>query len=609
MQIEEFFNQLNSEVISRQKELENSDDVSHIFSENVFTSVFLQHMEEAHIISNPQICYFDKEVKNKKVKINGYSLELNQLSEDETYANLDLFVCCYNSSENLEEVSLKELEKYIYRAWDFFKFSLEGTLKKKLEQSSEEYVLAELIQQENSNIDRVTIYVISNFLLNENSNRSLQIKVKEIQGKSVKFELYDLNRLFKNFMSGSPRDEVVVDFPLPLPCVYVPSQDETYAYDYALTAVPGTVLYSLYERYTQTLLEANVRSFLMPKGKVNSGIKQTLIKEPERFMAYNNGLVIVTKDMEIVKSETGLSISKMKGFQIVNGGQTTASIYFDKKKNKEINLDLVSVPAKIIKIRNDVSYQDEEDLLSLIAKYANSQNIVKTTDLSSNKRFHVVIEEIMSNLWCGEGDQYQWFYERTTGSYNVKLAIEGTTPLKQRAIKKRIPSGNKITKTDLGMYWMAWERKPYNNALGPEKNFAKFMELMEEQDSEQGPFTPDLQWVKDSIVKAIIYKTIHKLVLKKSLRCPAVVTNYTVSYFSEKYGDKLDFKYIWDTQSLSSECKEMLSILAINISNAINQSSSSVETREWAKKIANWELIKTQSFDDDCNEKIPEIVD
>ena len=91
-------------------------------------------------------------------------------------------------------------------------------------------------------------------------------------------------------------------------------------YDYALTAIPGEALRFLYEKYGARLLEANVRSFLSVTGKVNRGIRHTLKDDPQRFMAYNNGIVLVTDEMVPGKtSEGGPGILGLKGVQIVNG--------------------------------------------------------------------------------------------------------------------------------------------------------------------------------------------------------------------------------------------------------------------------------------------------
>src|SRR5262249_53012806 len=140
----------------------------------------------------------------------------------------------------------------------------------------------------------------------------------------------DIERLHRHWSEGKPRDEIVVNFEevsgTALPCVYVPGEES--GYDYALTVMPGAALFFVYEKFGARLLEANVRSFLSASGKVNQGIRNTLRDDPERFMAYNNGIVIIADEIRLGQTSDGSpGIAWLKGMQVVNGGQTTASIY------------------------------------------------------------------------------------------------------------------------------------------------------------------------------------------------------------------------------------------------------------------------------------------
>ena len=302
----------------------------------------------------------------------------------------------------------------------------------------------------------------------------------------------DIERLYRHWSEGKPRDEIVVNFEevtgMALPCIYVPGEMEEY--DYALTAFPGEALRFVYEKYGARLLEANVRSFLSATGKVNRAIRDTLKEDPERFMAYNNGIVITADAVGLGRSQDGLpGILWLKGMQIVNGGQTTASIYFTKKKNPEIDLRRVRVPAKII-ILHSTDAATEEDLISAISRFANSQNVVRQADLSANKLFHVEIEKLANTTYCPDGTS-RWFYERATGSYNVLLMREGTTPARLRQIRESVPPWRKITKTDLARFLNAWDQKPHVVSLGAQKNFIEFMKDLEDEQGQSPVIRPD----------------------------------------------------------------------------------------------------------------------
>lgn len=149
--------------------------------------------------------------------------------------------------------------------------------------------------------------------------------------------------------SGLPRDVIEIDLEkvagAPIPCLAMPRAAEDYvAY---LVILPGEVLYRIYDEYGPRLIEFNVRSFLQAKGKVNKGIRDTLKLEPDRFMAYNNGISATADSLQAVRLADGqLAIRSIMGLQVVNGAQTTASLHRAKKIDR-VDISGVFVPAKI----------------------------------------------------------------------------------------------------------------------------------------------------------------------------------------------------------------------------------------------------------------------
>jgi len=395
----------------------------------------------------------------------------------------------------------------------------------------------------------------------------------------------DIERLHRHWSEGKPRDELVVDFNevsgAPLPCVFVPGENDDY--DYALTAIPGEALRLLYEKFGARLLEANVRSFLSVKGKgVNAGIQTTLRSTPERFMAYNNGIVIVADEMRLGKTGDGLAgIAWLKGLQIVNGGQTTAALYFTKKKYPDTNLSHVRVPAKIIVMKTQDSIK-EEALVSDISRFANSQNAVKQSDLSANKPFHVEIEKLSRSVYCPDGVG-QWFYERAAGSYNTLLTREGITPAKLKALKDAIPTARRVTKTDLAKYITAWDRKPDIVSLGSQKNFDRFMAGLMPSD-EQEVLLPTVPEFKAMIAKAKIYRDSQKLLRPMFQAFQANVTAYTVALLSEKLGNRIDLDRIWAKQAVSPELLSQIAVWAKEVNDALHATAGGRMISEWAKR-------------------------
>ena len=159
-----------------------------------------------------------------------------------------------------------------------------------------------------------------------------------------------------------------------------------------VTVFPGMVLADLYDEHGSRLLELNVRSYLQARGKVNKGILETLRDCPEDFMAYNNGITVVAEEVVTGDLEGGhRGILALKGMQIVNGGQTTASIH---RAAKEFAADLsrVFVQGKITVV-DPIRFQD---VVPLISKYSNTQNKISTSDLSANHAFHVGMERSLA---------------------------------------------------------------------------------------------------------------------------------------------------------------------------------------------------------------------
>jgi hypothetical protein len=354
-------------------------------------------------------------------------------------------------------------------------------------------------------------------------------------------------------------------------------------YDYALTAIPGEALRFLYEKFGARLLEANVRSFLSVKGKgVNAGIQTTLRNAPGRFMAYNNGIVIVADEMRLAKTLDGSTgVAWLKGMQIVNGGQTTASIYFAKKKFPDLDLEQVRVAAKIIVMRTQDSVK-EEALISDISRFANSQNAVRQSDLSANKPFHVEVEKLSLSVYCPDGVG-RWFYERAAGSYNTLLIREGTTPAKLRALKEAIPTSRRITKTDLAKYINAWDKLPDIVSLGSQKNFDKFMNSIAGPEGSEAPL-PNVADFKAMVAKARIFRDTQKLVRPMFQAFQANVAAYVISILADKLGDRIDLDRIWTRQSISPELLSQIATWAKEVNEVLHRTAGGRMISEWAKK-------------------------
>ena len=300
-------------------------------------------------------------------------------------------------------------------------------------------------------------------------------------------------------------------------------------------------------------------------------------------MAYNNGLVLVADEVKTAHLADGTpGVLWLKGMQIVNGGQTTASIYFAKKRFTDTDLSRVRVPAKIIILKESDPVR-EEALISDISRYANSQNSVKQSDLSANKPFHIEVERLADTVVCPDG-MGRWFYERATGSYNTLLARQGTTPAKLKALKGAIPPARKLTKTDLAKYVIAWNGMPEVVSLGSQKCFDQFMSTMTPAEGEPAPTLPDVQDFKMMVAKGIVFKSVQKLTRQMFPAFQANVAAYTISMMALKYGEGFDLGRVWDRQSISEELLTQVGVWAREINDVLHQSAAGRMVSEWAKK-------------------------
>ncbi|WPK00095.1 AIPR family protein [Pseudomonas putida] len=567
MTLEEFFDETRAEVLAQMSD-------GSPFAELEFCEVVMQHLAEAGMTFEPVVCHFDRKIGNSNLRLSGYAM-----SEDAD--QLDLFVSLYEGFETPTPILDQDTKTAASQCIRFLELCASGRLVGKLDPSSDEYSLALTIQEIYDDLEQVRIFVLT-----DGVSKSKSFKSRDVGSKSVKLEVMDIERLFRHRSEGKPRDELVVDFNevsgSPLPCVFVPG--ETGDYDYALTAIPGEALRFIYEKFGPRLLEANVRSFLSVKSKgVNAGIQGTLRTAPERFMAYNNGIVLVADDMKLDRANDGSpGIVWLRGMQIVNGGQTTASIYFAKKKYSETNLAKVRVPAKIIVMREGDPTK-EDALVSDISRFANSQNAVRQSDLSANKPFHVDVERLSLTVYCPDGTG-RWFYERAAGSYSTLLAREGTTPAKLRSLRESVPTSRKITKTDLAKYSVAWDIKPDVVSLGTQKCFERFMTALAESEASGAPVVLNPMFFKQLVAKAIIFKAVHKTARPLVSAFLANVTAYTIAVIAESYRGSFDLERVWLRQAVSPQFLEQVKIWAREVNERLHETANGKMISEWAKR-------------------------
>lgn len=547
------------------------------FRENAFVEIVAEHLAEIGMIDNPEICYYEGRLGNGIVRLNGYAA-----SDDGE--RLDLLVALFRDGGSIETVTGDEIARVAGQAARALQSAKRG-VHEQMERASDAYAMmrrvADLLASGTADV-RV-------FVLADGLSAVRGVRATNVADVNVRFEVYDLRRLLRTMGSGQTRE--VIDITLadlgiePIPCIAMPAHGEDYeAY---LAIIPGEALYKMYEEFGPRLLEYNVRAFLQATGKVNRGIRDTLRDEPQHFMAYNNGISVTVDEIETEqRAGLGLVITKLKGLQIVNGGQTTASIHRARRRDR-LDLSAVHVPAKITRLPADRI----EEMVPKISRFANTQNVIQEADFSSNEPFHIALERLSKSIWS-PGERTRWFYERARGQYRTAMNLEGSTPARLRDFKERTPSSQKFTKTDVAKYFNSWARLPHLVSAGAQKNFVAFMRALRQ--SRGLTWEPDEVFYRDLVAKAILFNAVTRIVRQEAF--PAYRANivaYLIAYLSHRCSGQLDTEAIWRGQAITAELERLLRSWAAPVADALQQSAEGRNVTEWCKKEGCWNAVKS----------------
>jgi hypothetical protein len=579
MKIEDFIIEFKQDVIDRS----NSDDV---FStkEEAFTAIMAEELSAAGSLESPEICFFEHGASSSLKRANGYSVP----DED---SQLDIFVSLYHGSNNIETVNTKDVERCFNQATRFFESAIKG-LHERVEPGSAGFSMLHHIYELRDEIDRVRFILFTDGKVVQRSKKKLREQVGQYL---VAHEIWDIERIHRFRSSGASHEPVEVDLTTltggGIPCISVKSSETGYHTNSAV--FPGSLLYDLYDEYGQRLLELNVRSYLQARGKVNKGILETLFEQPERFLAYNNGITVVAEELEIGQIEAGgFGITKIKGMQIVNGGQTTASIHKAGKGEKtgkyrgmKAELDKVFVHAKVTVIDRDKF----DEMVPLISRYSNTQNKVTEVDLRANHAFHIGIERKSLNTWT-QGESSKWFYERARGSYQTLKARRSNTPKKKAEFEAEFPTSQRISMQDLAKFENCWHEMPYVASLGGQKSFVNFMQRVGDRDEGWEPSVLDY---KEFIARAILYKSAYKIA--RRLGMPGLQVhccNYTVSALAYNTAKRINLEQIWNQHQISDALEATITEWVPIVMDKMVESAGARNQTEWFKKEDCWKAVR-----------------
>lgn len=572
-------------------------------------------------------CYYEGVSRRKaNIRIDGYSM-------DETDGSCCLFISDYHGPHEDDAIRAEDITTLFNKVRHFVEEATKYEMYLELEESTQEYEFAQTLYFEKQNVTKYRFYLLTDAY---NKQRKKNIKDTEVAGTIVELNVWDVSRIFDVVNSKTQKESVEIllsDFDSDgIPCVkavdYVdviadievtPKYDDIeedpdekpeniITYSSYLAVVPGRILNDLYLEYGSRLLEGNVRSFLSVRGKVNKSIQNTIKNYPEMFFAYNNGIAATASEIDVDNTSEGLKITRIKDLQIVNGGQTTASIsntILTARKDENVDISRIYVPMKISVLDHSMS----ERIIPKISEYSNSQNKVDASDFFSNHPFHIRMEDYSRKTPAPavDGNQYQqyWYYERTRGQYNQGKMKFKPKSSQMRQYAMRYPESQVIKMVELAKYMEIYEGAPDVVSKGKQALVKVFAEDIKKQwaksDAQYNTY-----YFKRVVALAIMFKGTDDIIkmtdwYKEKHSYKANVIAYTMSALfnyirTNVKGFEVDFMRIWNLQKLYPELEQQIRILCTQVYEFITRSDRLTENvTQWCKQAKCWE--RAQKYD------------
>ena len=507
-----------------------------------------------------------------------------------------MFISLYEGSEEPTTIHKEDIDTAATRLKNFFRKAIYSELLNEIEESSTIFEFVNTLgtyKELRDSLIRVNAFILTNGIYKGEIPSHT-----EISGYKIIYRVFDINYLYQ--ISEDAHAPITINLEeggWQIPCLHAPSSNEDY--DAYVAILPGDFLYEIYDIYGGRLLEQNVRSFLQFTGKINQGIRDTIKKAPHMFLAYNNGIAATADSMDV--DSDGI-IKSISNFQIVNGGQTTASIYHTKKKDKvDISNIYVQVKLSIVKKKDEYT-----KIVSDISKFANTQNKVNNADFSANNLVLVELEKVsryvMTPITPERSMQTYWFFERARSQYKNSRLKEGFTSSRQKAFDLKYPKNQMFTKVELAKYINCFEEiyeggklviSPHIVVRGSEKNYAQFIAKV----LPTNPKKITNVYFEDTIAKAILFKAADQLYGTKRTgnnigELKSVVVPYTIGLLNHLTGGRIDLYRIWKNQKISNALSNLIYSLMQQVNPFIMRISPSNNYLEWAKKEECWLAIR-----------------
>lgn len=539
--------------------------------------------------------------RSRKLRVDGYEL-------DEVDDSIRLLVADFKGGDELETITRTRADSVFSQLRAFVEESASGKIwSSSMSGSTQTKELSGTIEQRHNlksggsrSVSRYRFYLVTDCVL---SDRIKDLPMDDLDGVPIEFHIWDIGRLRAASSSILGTEELEIDFTEfvegGLPCLRASKTED---YEGYLCVIQGDALAKLYDRYGSRLLEGNVRSFLSTSVKINKGIQATIRAEPDRFFVFNNGISATATSADIRETADGPKLLSARYLQIVNGGQTTASLHVAKRKDNA-DLSAIHVPMKLsVVLAKEAEKLDE--MIQNIAKYSNSQTKVSDADFFSNHPFHRAIEQhsrkITAPRPAGATFSTYWFYERTRGQY-VNAQSKMTVREKKEFLRTH-PRSQFISKTDLAKFENSWLKLPHIVSYGAQKNFLTFAEYVGKRYGSNGAEFDNEVYFKEVVAKGILFRFVENMVsaAKKTWYAGdyrAQIVTYTIAKLvdmidSQAPGFTVDLGAIWIRQGVTGPLAKQLEEIGKSVSVAITTPPvQNMNVGEWCKKADCWNKV------------------
>lgn len=558
----------------------------------VFVRNVAQQLVDAEVLPDFEGSFYTGTGRgNRKFRVDGYILDEFDMAMNLIIADFD---------EDPDRILAKTgISQCLTRLSYFAELALNGSLHDVIEPSTPCADLADIIHTYKDRIRKFKYHIFTD------ASVSATIKTVETQPIGTiptDCQVWSLERLFRICSSDLARQSIEIDFSQftahGIPClpVFDASTDDFHSY---LCVIPGKILADIYDEYGSALLEGNVRSFLSTKVAVNKKIRETILSKPDRFFAFNNGISATALNVELADTPQGRFVTKVKDFQIINGGQTTASLSNARFRDKA-DLSSIFVQMKLTEI-DETDADKSTELIRNISKSSNSQNKVSDADFFATSPFHIRMEQFSRRMFANasDGSQYEthWFYERARGQYlQAQMRL---TPAKKKQFQMQNPKNQLITKTDLAKVMVTWRGRPDIVSRGAQTCFMWFANITDaawEEDNEQF----NEKYYQEAVALTIMHRYLEKAIpmqhwYESGYR--ANVITYSIASLhhllsKQKAGLKLDLAMIWIRQTVPDVlCSVLLHIAEIVYSLITSEDRKVVNVTQWCKREECWKYV------------------